>query len=112
MTNLQKQVAKDTNFKFHGLQLKAAMKYLNWVNDDSFPIENPPEGTVNDEFSNFLWVETVNDIPKSTKIRFSPTGVQELATVINKPELHQAVFGKTLSPVAKPAAAPEEPSPS
>lgn len=105
MTNLQKQVAKEANFKFHGLQFKAAIKYLNWVNDDNFPIENPPDGTVNDEFSNFLWVETVNDIPKRTKIRFSPTGVQELVAVINKTELHQAVFGKALSPVSKPAEA-------
>lgn len=111
MTNLQKEVKKKANFRFHNLQLKAVMNYLGWVNMDRFPVENPPENTVNHDFPDFLWVETTNDIPKKTKVRFSPTGVQELVAVINKPELHQAVFGKTLSPVAKPAADPEKPSP-
>jgi len=70
LNNLEKEVKKLSKFKFTNLKVKAVIHHLNWVNDPQFKVMDPPEGTVNPEFNNFLWVETMDNISNSTKVFF------------------------------------------
>ncbi len=101
LTTLEKEVRKKSKYKFTNLQLKAVIHHLEWVNDKNFKVENPPQGTVNSKFNNYLWIETTDNVSKRSKIYFSPVAINELVKIINNNSLHKKIFNKNLQKFIK-----------
>lgn len=97
LATLEKQAKEIVKYKFINAQLKEVIHYLGWVDRPNFAVENPPEGTVQKQYHQFIWVETTNDISKITKIFFSPNAVKEVASIIDNEELHESIFKKRLT---------------
>jgi hypothetical protein len=93
LTNLQDEIKSLVKYKFTNNQLKQAIKYLNWVKDDNFKIENPDENIINIGFSDYLWIDKLG---KSKKVVFSNNCIQKLSVIIDNIELHKKIFGKEL----------------
>lgn len=94
LANKAKEIVK---YKFTNPQLKAVVHYLEWVDRPDFAVENPPDGTVQAQHSQFIWIEKLDDIKKTTKIFFSPKAIDEVASILNNEELHEAIFKKRLT---------------
>lgn len=77
--------------------IKSIMYYLKWVYNIDFPIDNPPEGTVNPEFNKFLWIGPMDSISKRKKVLFNSVAIPELIEVINNKDLHLEIFGRELT---------------
>ena len=96
MTTLQQEVLKITNFKFTNVQLKSAIFGQGWVTKENFKIDNPTEGTVNENFNHLIWVDTFDEIKATKKVVFSTTAIQILADLVNDETKHISVFKKKL----------------
>ena len=96
LSSLEKAVKKKTKYKFTNVQLKNVIHHLKWVSNANFKVENPPEGTVNDSFSDFIWIETLDNMNKRTKIFFSSEAIDQIIVIINNHQLHQDIFKKLL----------------
>lgn len=96
ITTLHTESKKLANFRFSSIQLKQVMKYLGWVYDEYFKVENPAENTLNIEFSKFIWVESFDKIKNTTKVVCSEEAIEEILTIVNNQDLHQTVFGRIL----------------
>jgi len=96
LNSLEKEVQKTSKYKFTNMQLKSAIYYLKWVTVHNFKVVNPPDGTINDSYKEFIWVETMDNVTNRCKIYFSSKAIEELTILIDKPELHQDIFKKNL----------------
>lgn len=92
-TNLLKQVKAGTYYNFTSNQLKCVFKYLNWISDETLPIENPDCNKISSIHNEFLWVETFDQFKR---IVFSHEAVQPLIEVINQENKHVEIFGRAL----------------
>lgn len=82
-----------SNYNLSSNQLKCVFKYLNWITDETLPIENPDKTKINDEFNQFIWVETLD---KTHKIVFSEDAINPSVEAINDNKKHNSIFGKSL----------------
>ncbi|WPO84229.1 putative DNA binding domain-containing protein [Chryseobacterium sp. JJR-5R] len=82
-----------SSYNLSSNQLKCVFKYLNWINDEKLPIENPDKTKINNVFNQFIWVETLD---KTYKIVFSEDAIDPIVEAINDSKKHIAIFGKTL----------------
>lgn len=96
LNSLEKEVQKKSKYKFTNMQLKAAIHYLKWVSVLNFKVVNPPDGTINDTYKEYIWVETMDNVTNRCKIYFSSKAIDKLVSVIDKSELHQDIFKKNL----------------
>jgi hypothetical protein len=106
MTGLQRAVDKESLYKVYNSQLKEIMHHLGWVTDPSFKMVDCPIGVVNTEHSKYIWIETTNELPKRTKVKFSPDGVPILLSVIEDEGIQQQIFDKILPLREENSAAP------
>lgn len=72
------------------------MKYLGWVNNESFTIENPKEKDINSKFSEFIWIEVIDNLKGSKKVVFSPNAVTPLLKIVEDSSKHKEIFGDSL----------------
>lgn len=96
MTSIHGEIKKKSKYKVSTVQLKAVMKYLGWVNDENFNIEHPKEKDVNSEFSDFIWIETIDNLKGSKKIVFSLNVVKPLLEIVEDTSKHKEIFGDLL----------------
>ncbi|CAG37848.1 ATP-binding protein [Desulfotalea psychrophila] len=96
MTSLNKAVKDKVIYNFGNQHLKIAMRYLGWVDDPKFKVNNPPEGTVDNKFEHYIWVESLDNYSKTTKVFFSVGAADEMARVINNESIHKEIFNKLL----------------
>jgi hypothetical protein len=96
MTGLQRAVDRESRFKVYNSQLKEVMHHLGWVTDPGFKMDDCPIGVINTEHSKFIWIETTNELPKRTKVKFSPEGVSVLVDALHDQSIQQKIFGKIL----------------
>lgn len=82
-----------SNYNLSSNQLKCVFKYLNWITDETLPIENPDETKINKEYNKFIWVETLD---KTHKIVFSENAIMPSVEAINDNKKHSLIFGKSL----------------
>ena len=87
-----------SNFNISSIQLKYVFKYLKWITDEKIPIENPDKTKINNNFNQFIWVETLD---KTHKIVFSQSAINPIIEMINDSSKHIAIFGKVLHPKSK-----------
>jgi len=96
LSTLETEVAKKSRFKFTNLHLKCIIKYLKWVNDEKFKIDNPPENSINDRYSDYIWIQTLDTIKDTHKVVFSEKAIDEIIKVIDNQSLHEGVFTRKL----------------
>lgn len=96
MTSIHGEIKKKSSYKISSVQLKAVMKYLGWVNDESFNIEHPKDKDINIKFSDFIWIETIDNLKGSKKVVFSPNAVSPLLEIIEDSDKHKKIFGDLL----------------
>ncbi|MBA4275986.1 ATP-binding protein [Flavobacterium sp.] len=96
ISTLQSESLKQSNYKFTNAQLKLIIKHLGWVDDEKFKIENPDSESVNPNFCEFLWIETVDSIKDTHKVVFSKEAVNQIVNTVNNQTLHKSIFKKDL----------------
>jgi hypothetical protein len=92
-TSLLDKIKALSNYNLSSIQLKCVFKYLNWITDETLPIENPDKTKINNEFNQFIWVETLD---KTHKIVFSENAIAPTVDAINDNKKHNSIFGKSL----------------
>lgn len=98
LSTLWTESLRIAKYKFSNLQIKSVIKYLDWVYDEKFKVENPTENTLNEKFSNYIWLETLDTIKHSQKVVFSKEAIDKVVEVIDNPALHKAIFKRNLEP--------------
>jgi hypothetical protein len=97
ISTLLTEVKKISIFNLSNIQLKVIMKYLNWVSDENFKVENPPVDPVNKDFNNFIWLETFDTIKNVHKVVCSKTAIDIIVDTVDNEDLHHVIFGKSLA---------------
>lgn len=92
-SSLFDKIKAQSNYNLSSNQLKCVFKHLNWITDEKLPIENPDETKINNEFNQFIWVETLD---KTHKIVFSENAIKPIVEAINDNKNHNSIFGKSL----------------
>ncbi|OQX98074.1 MAG: ATP-binding protein [Bacteroidetes bacterium 4572_128] len=96
LKSLHKEVEKKVKYKITSLQLKSVILYLKWVNSSTFKVINPSNETINSKFKQFIWIETIDDISRRSRVFFSSSAIPKLVETINQTELHEDIFSKSL----------------
>lgn len=96
LTSLEREVKKHSKYKFTNVQLKIVIHHLKWVSAANFQVLNPPEGTIYEEYKEFIWVGNLDSSTDRRKVLFSSKAVPELVEIIDNKDLHETLFGKLL----------------
>lgn len=98
LSTLLSEVKNKSKYTFSGLQLKIVMKYLGWVNDEKFKVENPIADPVNSNFNDYVWLENFDSIKNVHKVVCSKESIAKIIEIVNDDKTHLQVFGKLLNP--------------
>lgn len=96
MATLHQEISKISNYKFTNVQLKTLMFKQGWVTKENFKIDKPTAGTVNENYNEFIWVDSFDEIKETTKVVFASSAIQILAELINDEKKHVNLFKKKL----------------
>jgi len=96
LSTLLTEVRKKIKYNISSVQLKEVMKYLKWVNDSNFKVENPEVNPINKAYSSYLWLEIFDKIKDVHKVVCSELAIGMIAETVNNPGLHKEIFGRTL----------------
>lgn len=96
MHSIHEKVRQKSKYKIQNIQLKKVMYYLGWVKDDTFSVKEPKEKDINPDFSDFVWIETIDDLKGSKKVVFSPKAVNPLLEIVEDTTKHTEIFGDFL----------------
>ena len=96
MKSIHDEVRKESKYKISNIQLKSVMLHLGWVKNGAFNIEKPNDEDINPNFSDFIWIETVDNLKGKKKVVFSPKAVHPLLEVVEDSTKHCEIFGGTL----------------
>jgi hypothetical protein len=96
ISSLKDEVQKAANYIVSNVQIKQILKHLNWVIDEKFKVENPPAGTINDSFNQFIWDERLDTVKDSHKVVFSKEAVAKVVEIVNDTSLHMTIFKRSL----------------
>jgi hypothetical protein len=97
LSTLLAEVLKKAAYKISSVQLKILLKYLTWVNDENFKVENPPIDPTVDEYRNFIWLENFDKIKNVHKVVCAEEAISIIVEVLNDTAKHKEIFGKTLN---------------
>lgn len=96
MKSIHDEVRKESKYKISNIQLKSVMLHLGWVKNGAFNIEKPKDEDINPIFSDFIWIETVDNLKGKKKVVFSPKAVHPLLEVVEDSTKHCEIFGGAL----------------
>ena len=68
------------------------MLYLNWVKNGAFNIDKPKSDDINPNFSEFIWIDTVDNLKGKKKVVFSPKAITPLLEIIEDLTKHIDIF--------------------
>ena len=98
LTTLRTEVLKLAKYKISSVQLKMIMKYIGWVDNENFKVENPPKDPVQSRYHRFIWLETFDTIKNVHKVVCSKESITTIVEIVNNESLHKAIFNKSLEP--------------
>lgn len=101
MHSIHEEIKEKSKYKISNIQLKSVMQYLGWVRNKTFNIEKPKNEDINPDFSDFIWIETVDNLKRKKKVVFSPKAVPPLLEVVENPTKHTEIFGVLLKEKSK-----------
>lgn len=96
MTSIHDEIRQKSKYKISNIQLKTVMLYLNWVKNGAFNIDKPKNDDINPDFSEYIWIETVDNLKGKKKVVFSPKAVVPLLEVVEDSTKHAHIFGAIL----------------
>lgn len=96
MHSIHEEIRQKGKYKISNIQLKSVMLHLGWVKNGAFNIEKPKDEDINSEFSDFIWIETVDNLKGKKKVVFSPKAVPLLLEVVENSTKHTEIFGVLL----------------
>lgn len=94
ISSLENAVQNIVKYKFTNLQLKALIRHLGWVSSADFSIINPVDGTIDNQYNQYIWVEVMDQISQRKKVFFSPDAIKEIAEIIEDDKLHEEIFNQ------------------
>jgi hypothetical protein len=97
LTTLLAEVLKKSNYKISSVQLKLLLKYLNWVSDDKFKVENPPADPTVENYREYIWLENFDKIKNVHKVVCAEKAIPIIIDILNDPSKHKEIFEKPLS---------------
>lgn len=97
LTTLLAEVLKKASYKISSVQLKLLLKYLNWVTDDNFKVENPLTDPTVEEYRDLIWLENFDKIKNVHKVVCAEGTIPIIIEVLNDATKHKEIFGKTLN---------------
>ena len=97
LNTLTDELNNKSVYKINSVEVKKTMKYLGWVNNERFNIQIPNETEINNKYKEYLWIQTIDIIKKSSKIVFSRDAIDKIYEIIENKDLHQEIFGKLLA---------------
>jgi len=109
-STVETTVREKAKFRFISPQLKMVLKYLGWTTEENFAVDSPSDNLIVPEFSNMIWIESVDSIKASRKVVFSEHAITPILEVVDDPALHPIVFGKSLVSTQIPSRKPPKPS--
>ncbi|HTN00041.1 MAG TPA: ATP-binding protein [Pedobacter sp.] len=95
-TTLLTEIRKVAKYRISSVQLKILFKYLGWVDNENFSVENPSKDPTNSEYSEFIWLENFDKIKKSHKVVCSDKAIEKLVEIIDNKDLHMSIFSRNL----------------
>jgi Putative DNA-binding domain len=98
LSTLYTETRKVSNYKFTNAQLKSIIYHLTWTKIEQFQVADPPEGTLNSHFHEYIWIETMDKLKNTKKVVFSSNSVEKIVEVVNNESLHIQIFKKILDP--------------
>ncbi len=101
LTTLQTEVSNTSMYKISIKELKQVMKYLGWVDDANFKVENPPKDPLKPGFEQFIWMETFDSIKNVHKVVCSKKAIGKVVEIVNNQLLHKSIFGRNLTNSSK-----------
>ncbi|MDN5285708.1 MAG: hypothetical protein JWR38_1982 [Mucilaginibacter sp.] len=96
LSTLLTEVRKNIKYNISSVQLKEVMKYLKWVNDSKFKVENPEVNPINKDFDKYIWLETFDKIKNVHKVVCSEVAIDKIVQTVNTSSLHKEIFGRML----------------
>ena len=96
-TTLLTEVLKKSIYKISSVQLKILLKFLGWVTDDKFKVENPKIDPTLGKYNELIWVENFDKIKDVHKVVCSENAIPFIVAMVNDQNKHMEIFGKTLS---------------
>lgn len=96
MTTIHAEIKDKCDYKISNIQLKQVMHHLKWVNNPAFNIGKPESDDINPEFSEFIWIESTDDLKNTKKVFFSPNAVNELLPTVNNVDSQIEIYGTPL----------------
>jgi hypothetical protein len=97
LTTLHTEIRKTAKYKISSVQLKTLLKYLGWVTDENFSVENPLVDPTNSSFHEYIWLENFDKIKKAHKVVCSDKAIEKLVEIIDNKELHMPIFNRNLA---------------
>ena len=96
MNSIHDEIKQKTKYKISNIQLKMVMLYLGWVKNGAFNIDKPKNDDINPDFSEYIWIETIDNLKGKKKVVFSPKAVTPLLEIVEDSPRHVDVFGALL----------------
>ncbi|WP_264529253.1 ATP-binding protein [Flavobacterium sp. N502540] len=96
LSTLLAEVLKKSEYKISSVQLKVLLKYLNWVTEENFKVENPPSDPTTEKFREYIWLENFDKIKNAHKVVFAEKAIPIIIEVLNDNSKHEEIFGKSL----------------
>ena len=92
MHSIHEEIKQNSKYKISNIQLKKVMLYLNWVKNGAFNIDKPKSDDINPNFSEFIWIDTVDNLKGKKKVVFSPKAITPLLEIIEDLTKHIDIF--------------------
>lgn len=96
MNSIHDEIKQKTRYKISNIQLKMVMLYLGWVKNGAFNIDKPKNDDINPDFSEYIWIETVDNLKGKKKVVFSPKAVAPLLEIVEDSTKHVEIFNALL----------------
>ena len=96
MNSIHDEIKQKTKYKISNIQLKMVMLYLGWVKNGAFNIDKPKNDDINPDFSEYISIETIDNLKGKKKVVFSPKAVTPLLEIVEDSPRHVDVFGALL----------------
>lgn len=66
------------------------------MKNGAFNIDKPKNDDINPDFSEYIWIETIDNLKGKKKVVFSPKAVTPLLEIVEDSPRHVDVFGALL----------------
>lgn len=97
LSTLLTEIRKMSKYRISNIHLKVLFKYLGWVNDEKFSVENPLIDPTNSIYNEYIWLENFDKIKGTHKVVCSEKVIEKLVEIIDNKDIHITIFSRGLA---------------